>query len=44
MAEQISVGIATHEQLRKRALEIAKGKRKRQPGEPKIWFRSEERR
>lgn len=40
MAEQISVGIATHEQLRKRALEIAKGKRKRQPGEPKIWFTS----
>lgn len=40
MAEQITVGIATHAELRKRALEIAKGERRRKPGDPKIWFTS----
>jgi predicted transcriptional regulator len=40
MAEKTRVGIATHEQLRARALEIARGKRRRQPNEPKIWFTS----
>jgi predicted transcriptional regulator len=40
MAEKTKVGIASHEQLRKRAMEIARGRRHRRPGEPKIWFTS----
>ncbi len=35
-----TVGIASHEQLKKRALEIARGERRRAPKEPKIWFTS----
>jgi predicted transcriptional regulator len=40
MAEKIRVGIATHDELRGRALRIARGERRRQPNEPKIWFTS----
>src|ERR1700716_500572 len=40
MAEKIKVGIASHDQLRERALQIARGERRRRPGEPKIWFTS----
>lgn len=40
MAEKIKVGIATHDELRDRALQIARGERRRQPDEPKIWFTS----
>lgn len=40
MAEKITVGIASHDELRERALQIARGERRRQPGEPKIWFTS----
>ncbi|MBR9972058.1 MarR family transcriptional regulator [Magnetospirillum sulfuroxidans] len=40
MAEKIKVGIATHEELRKRAIQIARGERRRQSDEPKVWFTS----
>jgi len=40
MAEKIKVGIASHEELRGRALQIARGERRRQPDEPRIWFTS----
>ncbi len=40
MAEKITVGIASHDELRERALEIARGERWRRPEEPKIWFTS----
>ncbi len=40
MAEKTKVGIATHHELRERALEIARGERRRRPNEPKIWFTS----
>ncbi len=40
MAEKIKVGIATHDELRERALQIARGERRRQPDEPKVWFTS----
>ena len=40
MAEKIKVGVASHEELRGRALLIARGERRRQPDEPKIWFTS----
>jgi len=40
MAEKTKVGIATHGELRERALQIARGERRRRPGEPKIWFTS----
>jgi predicted transcriptional regulator len=40
MARKTRVGIATHEQLRARALAIARGERRRHPNEPKIWFTS----
>ena len=39
MTEKIKVGIATHEELRERALQIARGER-RQPDEPKVWSTS----
>ncbi len=35
-----NVGIASHAELRQRAIEIARGVRRRRPGEPKIWFTS----
>jgi len=40
MTEKTKVGIATHHELRERALQIARGERRRRPGEPKIWFTS----
>lgn len=40
MAGKTRVGIATHEQLRARALQIARGERRHHPNEPKIWFTS----
>jgi predicted transcriptional regulator len=40
MAERTRVGIATHQELRARALETARGERRRRPDEPKIWFTS----
>lgn len=36
------VGIATHDELRERALQIARGERRRQSDEPKVWFTSPE--
>src|SRR5882757_5317362 len=39
MADKIKVGVASHDQLRERALQIARGERRRRPDEPK---RSEE--
>ena len=40
MVEKIKVGIATHDELRDRALQMARGERRRQPDEPKVWFTS----
>ena len=40
MTEKTKVGIATHKELRERALEIARGRRRRRANEPKIWFTS----
>ncbi|BAE51988.1 transcriptional regulator [Paramagnetospirillum magneticum] len=40
MAEKTKVGIATHTELRERALQIARGERRRLPDEPQIWFTS----
>ncbi len=40
MAKKIRVGIASHDELRERALQIARGERHRRPDEPKIWFTS----
>jgi predicted transcriptional regulator len=37
---RVGIGIATHEQLRKRAADIAAGRRRRRADEPKIWFTS----
>ena len=37
---KIVIGIASQETIRTRALAIARGQRKRAPGEPKIWFTS----
>ncbi len=39
-AQKINVGIATHEELKARATEIARGERRRSPKEPKVWFTS----
>ena len=38
----LKVGIASLEQMKARTYAIATGKRKRLPGEPKIWFPSTE--
>ncbi len=40
MADTVKVGIASHEELRARAVAIASGERRRRPDEPKIWFTS----
>ncbi|MBF0374193.1 MAG: transcriptional regulator [Alphaproteobacteria bacterium] len=40
MAEKTKIGVATHQEIRERALQIARGERRRQPDEPKIWFTS----
>ena len=36
----LKVGIASYEQYKQRTLAIARGERKREPGEPKVWFSS----
>ena len=36
----IVIGVMPQEQIRARAIAIAKGEYKPKPGEPKIWFRS----
>ena len=36
----IVIGVMTQEQIRERAIAIAKGEYKPSPGEPKIWFTS----
>ena len=40
MTEKTKVGIATHRELRERALQIARGERRLRLSEPKIWFTS----
>ena len=40
MNNVLKVGIATVQQQRKRALDIASGKRQREPDEPTVWFPS----
>jgi predicted transcriptional regulator len=40
MEKKFKVGIASHEELRDRALQIARGERRHSPDEPKIWFTS----
>jgi predicted transcriptional regulator len=40
MTEKVRVGIASQEELRERALQIARGERRRHPDEPRIWFTS----
>lgn len=40
MADKTRIGIATHDALRERPLQIARGQRRRKPNEPKIWFTS----
>jgi len=36
----LRIGIASREQIRRRSIEIAAGKRRPRPDEPKIWFTS----
>jgi predicted transcriptional regulator len=36
----LRIGIASREQIKRRSIEIAAGKRRRQPDEPRIWFTS----
>jgi predicted transcriptional regulator len=36
------VGIQSQDEIRKRLLEIATGKRRQEPHEPKIWFTSQQ--
>lgn len=36
----VTIGIASQDTIRARALAIARGERKPAPGEPKIWFTS----
>ena len=38
--QNLKVGIASHAELKQRAIEIARGERQRQRNEPKIWFTS----
>lgn len=40
MAGKTRIGIASHDELRERAMQIARGERRRRPDEPKIWFTS----
>jgi predicted XRE-type DNA-binding protein len=37
---KVIVGIGSHEDIKKRAVAIARGERRRSPGEPTIWFTS----
>ena len=36
----LRVGIADYEQMKARTMAIARGRRKRAPGEPNVWFTS----
>ena len=36
----LHIGVASREYIHKRMLEIAKGERRQQPNEPKVWFTS----
>lgn len=36
----LHIGIASREYIHNRMLEIAKGERRQQPNEPKVWFTS----
>ncbi|MGH8290656.1 MAG: helix-turn-helix domain-containing protein [Steroidobacteraceae bacterium] len=38
----LRVGIASYEEMKARTLAVARGKRRVEPGEPKIWFTSTE--
>ena len=38
----LHIGIAPQERIHKRMLEIAKGVRRQQPDEPRVWFTSYE--
>jgi predicted transcriptional regulator len=38
----LKVGIANYEDMKARTMEIARGKRRVLPGEPKVWFTSTE--
>jgi predicted transcriptional regulator len=38
----LKIGIASYEEMKTRSMAIASGKRRVQPGEPKIWFTSTE--
>lgn len=40
VAETVTVGIASHEELKSRAMAIARGERRRRSDEPRIWFTS----
>jgi predicted transcriptional regulator len=36
----LRIGIASREEMKRRTIDIAKGKRKRSPDEPQVWFSS----
>lgn len=36
----LRIGIASRDEIKQRTLEIATGKRRRQPDEPRVWFTS----
>jgi len=38
--EPLRIGIASYEEMKARTIAIARGERRRYPGEPKVWFRS----
>lgn len=38
----LRVGIASYEEMKARTLAVARGERRIQPGEPKVWFTSTE--
>jgi predicted transcriptional regulator len=38
----LKVGIASYEEMKARTLAVARGERRIQPGEPKVWFTSTE--
>jgi predicted transcriptional regulator len=40
MTTTLRIGIATYEEIKSRTIAIARGERRRQPNEPKLWFTS----
>lgn len=38
--DTLNIGIATYEEMKARTIAIARGERRRYPGEPKVWFPS----